>query len=251
MWLGILAGQTAAELVKLADESCYRRQYVKAIDAYREAMNRIPLGPTALSHPFGQNTQANGMYTSDMHVGVGNALLGLAEQLHAGGDEEGAHHARHQAANEFRQAVMINTKHCQAQYNLGTLLYSLGDVEGAESHLVNAVTWDHHFVEARVNLAVVYAEQGEAAAAKAELRQAINFVPDHVPAHQNMALLMLGNILVEHDPETTRRVALDHLRTVVRLTPESAEAHHMLGAALLHTALRCEVGSRGQRVQVC
>jgi tetratricopeptide (TPR) repeat protein len=225
---GVVAGQTAAEVAQLGDACVARRQYRHAIDAYRHASSLIPLG-----------TQANGMYAADIHVGVGNAFLGWAELAASeGGSAEQVSQMQEQAAREFSEAVAINQRHYPAQYNLGTLLYSLGEVEAAESHLLSAVTWNHQFVEARVNLAVVYAEQGEGAAAKAELRQALKFSPKHVAAHVNMALLLLGRVIVEEDPSTTCRVALGHLRRAAELSPQSGEIQHCLAAALLHVALR-------------
>ena len=151
-----LAGQTAAEFAAVGDKCAQFRQYDRAIEAYRKATTRIPLG-----------TEASGIYAADVHVAIGNALLGRAEVAHSQGEGSGqVQRMQLEAAEEFRQAVQINERHCEAHYNLGTLLYALGDIAGAESHLLSAVSWNHDFVAARINLAVVFAEQGEGAAAK-------------------------------------------------------------------------------------
>ena len=92
-----------------------------------------------------------------------------------------------------------------------------------EDHLASAATIEPRFIQARINLAVAYAEQGEAEAAKLELHTALHIAPRHRRVHLNMALLLLSGLLIDEDPETTCKTALIHLRTVVDISPDWAE----------------------------
>ena len=240
----LIAGVTAAECVALADACCERREFDRAVEAYRHALTLIPLPLQRRRHTIKRLAQANGLYAADVHVGVGNALLGRSQVAQIDGEGDAfVLSLQQQAVLEYAEAVEINPKHVQAQYNLGTLLYCLGDAMRAEEHLANAATIAPHFVQSRVNLAVMYAEQGEGEAAKAELKAAINVDPRHRRAHLNLALLLLSGLLIDEDPATTCKSALEHLRTVVELEPRNAEGHHCLGAALLHAALRNDIAS--------
>ena len=91
----------------------------------------------------------------------------------------------------------------------------------------SAATIEPRFIQARINLAVAYAEQGEAEAAKLELHTALHIAPRHRRVHLNMALLLLSGLLIDEDPETTCKTALIHLRTVVDISPDWAEVSRL------------------------
>lgn len=124
----LIAGVTAAECVALADACCERRDFDRAVEAYRHALTLIPLPLARRRHTIKRLEQANGLYAADVHVGVGNALLGRSQVAQIDGEGDDLVLAlQQQAVLEYAEAVGINPRHVQAAYNLGTLLYCLGD----------------------------------------------------------------------------------------------------------------------------
>jgi hypothetical protein len=70
--------------------------------------------------------------------------------------------------------------------------------------------------------------------------------PDHAPALQNLALLLLSGTLDFEDAENShRKDALMYLRALVALREKSPETHHLMAAALHHLAMRCDVTRPG------
>ena len=67
-------GNTAQEWTDYGDQCCDRRQYTRAVEAYREAMTRVPLKGVVLN----RETGANGVYLADLHVAIGNCFVGMA-----------------------------------------------------------------------------------------------------------------------------------------------------------------------------
>ena len=225
---GFIAGLTAAEVVAVANACCERREFDRAVECYRHALTLVPLPLPRRRHTLKRLPQAQGMYEADVRVGIGNALLGRSQIAQIEGEgEQMALALQRDAAAEYARAVAINPRHVQAQYNLGTLLYCLGDLAAGEDHLASAATIEPRFIQARINLAVAYAEQGEAEAAKLELHTALHIAPRHRRVHLNMALLLLSGLLIDEDPETTCKTALIHLRTVVDISPDWAEVSRL------------------------
>lgn len=134
------------------------------------------------------------------------ALVALAEAC----DEEGR---LTEAVEHYRAAIAAGGLSPDLCFQLGDVLYRLGDLAAARERFWTAVELDDDFVEARVNLGAVLAESGDLDLAEAAFRGALTLVPDYPDAHYLLAKLLreMGRL-----DEAAR-----HRREFVRLAPHS------------------------------
>jgi tetratricopeptide (TPR) repeat protein len=76
------------------------------------------------------------------------------------------------AERSCRRALVLDSRHLQAHFNLGTALYRRRAYEAAASSLREALALDPDFFPARVNLGLALRALGEFSAARAELERA-------------------------------------------------------------------------------
>lgn len=117
------------------------------------------------------------------------------------------------AAAHYRAAIAAGGLSPDLCFQLGDVLYRLGDLAAARERFWTAVELDDDFVEARVNLGAVLAESGDLDLAEAALRGALTLVPDYPDAHYLLAKLLREMGRLE---EADR-----HRREFVRLAPHS------------------------------
>lgn len=77
------------------------------------------------------------------------------------------------AERSCRHALVLDSRHLQAHFNLGTALYRRRAYEAAASSLREALALDPDFFPARVNLGLALRALGEFSAARAELERAL------------------------------------------------------------------------------
>ncbi len=117
------------------------------------------------------------------------------------------------AAAHYRAAIAAGGLSPDLSFQLGDILYRMGDLGAARERFWTAVELDDDFAEARVNLGAVLAESGDLELAEAALRGALTLVPDYPDAHYLLAELLREMGRLE---EADR-----HRREFVRLAPHS------------------------------
>jgi tetratricopeptide (TPR) repeat protein len=117
------------------------------------------------------------------------------------------------AARAYRQAVLLGAPNAEACFNLGNVLYALGEKQPAVEHFRQAVRIDPGFVEAWSNLGTALSDLGQQKEAIAALERALHLHPLYADAHYN-----LGDIL---DQLGREREALPHWQAYVRSDPTS------------------------------
>lgn len=158
----------------------------------------------------------------------------------------------------FEHALDVTQDNIVAQSNLGTALFDQGDLNGAVSHLQEAIRIDPAFPDAQNNLAGVLLKQGKLEEAKSHCREVIAHWPDHPRAHTNLGLAFMiqGNLpeaakhlshALELDPgfgdarlnlgvvfasQGKLDEAIAAFREVLRLNPYDEDARHSLARAL-------------------
>lgn len=98
-------------------------------------------------------------------------------------------------------------------FQIGELLYRVGEVRAARERFFMATELDPEYVEARATLGDVLAETGQVDLAIAAYRGALTLHPDYAEVHLRLARTL--------DRELRREEAREHWQSFVNLTPES------------------------------
>ena len=115
-----------------------------------------------------------------------------------------------QATAEGREVVSRAPGHVVGWYQLGESLSQAGHRDGAAAAYREALALRSDFIEARVGLARVLAEQGQWALALDELDTVLRDVPDHLVARVNRALTLMGLERFDEAETTLRAAATAH-----------------------------------------
>ena len=128
------------------------------------------------------------------------------------------------AIAEYQQALAAMPDYELAHYNLGCALAQKGDTAGAVAHYRAAIAAYPTFADARYNLGTVLLETGHANEAVAEFRAALADQPDSAKFHNNLATAywQLGR----------RDDAIRTYERALQLQPNHAKAHFNLGTLL-------------------
>ncbi|HXN36039.1 MAG TPA: tetratricopeptide repeat protein [Opitutaceae bacterium] len=133
------------------------------------------------------------------------------------------------AIAEYGEALRLAPGNAEAHYNLGLALSRTpGRLEDAAAQYKEAIRLRPGYVEAHDDLgATLSAMPGRMDEAIAQYREALRLDPAFAPGWRNLgaAWFNLGNI----------PAATDAFREVLRLRPDSADAHFVLGLALSRT----------------
>lgn len=125
------------------------------------------------------------------------------------------------AVARFEQALLLNSRHVPAHYNLGNARRARGEHEAAVASYRRALALAPQLMVAYNNLGNALRDLGRPDEAVAALQQAVTLQPDYAVAHNN-----LGSALFE-----LRRfaAAADSFRAALSLQPDFAIAHKNLG----------------------
>ena len=94
------------------------------------------------------------------------------------------------AAEMYRNLLFAVGANAQDAFQLGDLLYRLGNLNGARERFSMAIELDEDFVEARVNLGIVLGELGDIPLAVSALEGAISYHGDYAEAYFHLAQLL-------------------------------------------------------------
>ncbi len=129
-----------------------------------------------------------------------------------------------EAEVEYRTAIALDPKNCDAHNNLGILLEKLGRDKEAEVEYRTAIALDPKYADAYNNLGILLEKLGRDEEAEAEFRKAIALDPKNAGTHYNFGILLekLGR-----DEE-----AEAEFRKAIALNPKFAFAYCGLGIVL-------------------
>jgi tetratricopeptide (TPR) repeat protein len=128
-----------------------------------------------------------------------------------------------QVAIDYCHAILARDgPRADIDFQLGELLYRLGELVAARERYYAAIETDPDFVEARASLGCVLAETGQHELAEAAFRGALSLHEDYPDVHYNLARL-----LDDLDREIESR---HHWKRFLELAPESPWADEARGA---------------------
>jgi len=145
----------AAKLCKKGFEFSVRGQYKKALEYYKEAVEKSP-------------DDAEAWY------GLGSCYVGL-ERPSA-------------AIKAFKGAIRSSPEKAKAHYHLGRYYYELGYRQEAIDSYQTAVRIDRDYGLAYLGLAEIYSEQGQLNNEKKAVEQLLRILPDHAASHYNIGI---------------------------------------------------------------
>ena len=125
----------------------------------------------------------------------------------------------HGALATYRAALMSEGPDAETCFQIAGVLYRLGDLAGARERYYMALEIDEEHVEARANLGCLFVELGDTELAISAFQGAIAYHPDYADVHYH-----LGTLLWKQD---RKEEALKHLRTFLRLQPDSPWAENV------------------------
>jgi tetratricopeptide (TPR) repeat protein len=131
----------------------------------------------------------------------------------------------------FEHALAITERNYVMRNNLGMVLDSEGDENGAMDQYRQAIAINPQYAEPRNNLGVVLARAGDQKGAMDQYRQAIAINPAYADAHANLGHVLTGEILRSAPGASAGRfeAARSQLIEALRLKPDLAVAHADLG----------------------
>lgn len=127
----------------------------------------------------------------------------------------------------WRTAVAAVPDNPRAQVNLAVELMAAGDLDGAQTHYMQALELAPHHADAHNNLGIVLTRRGKWNQALDHYRQAIQFKPGFFEAHNNLGIALAH--------QQRWQEAQDHYRQAIQFKPAYAKAHNNLGMALVAT----------------
>ena len=209
---------------------CYNKlcQYIKAIEAYKQAVRIKP--DFAEAHynlavffcqigKYQEAVEACKEATKiDPNYANAHFELGFAYQ-NLGNNEK--------AIEAFNEAIRIKPDYAQAYFDLGIIYSNLGRHEDAIKLLKQAIHIKPDYAEAYYNLGVTYGSLGNYQEVIEMCKQAIQLKPTYFEAQSNIgaAYYNLGRY----------NEAIEASKAAIRLEPNYTLAHYNLGMAYLQT----------------
>ncbi len=221
-----------------------RRELASAVDLFRKACELYPTFGAAhyalaLAHrDLGERAKAQEhlvLYQKDklgwpatpdpLLWAIDDLKIGAAAHLKKGVRLEAA--GQMQAAiEEHERALEVDPGFVQAHINLIILYAKLGQPAKSEEHYRSAVAINPNLAESHYNYGVLLTGQEKNAEAAEAFRRALEVNPRYAEAHNNYAyLLMIGGQLEE---------AAKHFKVAIENKPNYRPARYNLGRILIH-----------------
>jgi len=141
-----------------------------------------------------------------------------------------------QAIPHFEAALKENPRFADAENNLGKALLSQGKLDEATAHLATANRLAPDDAEILYNLGSVLLLQSKLAEAAARFTDALRLRPEHAGAHGNLGVILMR---IGHPQE-----GMLELAEQVRLKPDDPEARLNYGLALLDQSQNAEAAAQ-------
>ncbi len=213
----------------------------QAVAAYEAILAREPRHADALQFmgvakmQNGHDDEAIGLLKQAVGIDPKNsqAHYNLGLALRAEGKEP-------KALASFRRAIAVEPRNFEAHNAIAGILLTVSDqLETVEVHINCALENNPKHVPARNNLALLLKARGRLEEAASEARVAVAQAPAHTPA-----LITLGALLLEMgETEEAEQI----LRNAMALAPEEASVHINLGAALINRGAQEEAEAEFKR----
>ncbi|MBL8333280.1 MAG: tetratricopeptide repeat protein [Rubrivivax sp.] len=114
------------------------------------------------------------------------------------------------------------------QFNLGVLLFALGDVAGAQAAYSRALLLAPGFLQPRFNLGLTYERLGQGSAAVAQWQWITQHADPEHPEQRPLVLLALNNLGRHHEDQGRLHDAVDALTRSLRMDPNQPDVVHHL-----------------------
>lgn len=114
------------------------------------------------------------------------------------------------------------------QFNLGVLLFALGDVAGAQAAYSRALLLAPGFLQPRFNLGLTYERLGQGPAAVAQWQWITQHADPEHPEQRPLVLLALNNLGRHHEDQGRLHDAVDALTRSLRMDPNQPDVVHHL-----------------------
>ena len=128
------------------------------------------------------------------------------------------------AASAFKKSLELDPAGIEAMSNLAGVLTIQGNLDESAEYLRNVLTIRPNFAQAHSNLAGILATQGDVAEAENHYLKAIGSDPDFVDPYRNYIDLLVKQQRVDE--------AANYCRKLLRLWPEDEKTKEILGACL-------------------
>ncbi len=214
---GILNNQGNADL--------QARDFVKASDAYKQAVNLDPtnaqwrfnhaLALSSLGELQAEESELAKALQLDPTSAEAHNQLGLCFQSE---NQSAA------AEEQFKKALELNPAYAEAENNLGVLYAKAKKNAIAIQMFQRAILFDPQYTQAFLNLGVVFTDEGNLYEASVQFQKAIEVSPDLPDAYSALAEVRVKEGHVDQ--------AIPLFQKGVSLEPDSASAHLNLGVAL-------------------
>jgi tetratricopeptide (TPR) repeat protein len=157
-------------------------------------------------------------------IGVPLAHASLAEDLLSQGNRYYLRGEAQEAREAYRKALAIRNDDPIAHYNLGVLLFEMGELDRALTHFEQSATLSPQRPQAWSNLTIVLCAKGYFDQAEDAARRAISVSPGFAPAYNNLGVVL--------DALGRRAEARAAFEAALARAPLLAEARNNLGNAL-------------------
>jgi len=150
-----------------------RKQYVEAVEFYRQAVMQAP-GHSALHNNLGMT-------------------------LHQMGNTE-------EAVSQFRRAIELRADFAKAHNNLGAALIKLGRLDEAVTACTEAIRLQSDFKQAYNNLGLALKKKGDLTAAVAAYEKAVKIDPRYTEAMSNLGMVLIAQGKLEEAGRNLQKV---------------------------------------------
>ena len=194
------------------------------------------LGDEARAAAHLQRPRGGALRPEDPLLNAVDALLESARAYETRGNAALDREEWRAAADLFRLGLALDPDHAALRQRLGTALYLLGDVAGAEAEFDRVRRESPHFPAAHYSVGVLLQGQGRDREAIERFKTALRYRPNDGDVRQRLAFSLRRT--------GAPAAALDHYRAVLRMDPAASDARFGAAMALVQLGRHREARER-------